>query len=93
MIYTVVMTIEAEDLSEAWDQARIAFPADLSPRTIKESAVEGLVSFSITGDGREVHLGKKTFASGGFIPGTGTMPVGTSISAVHSGIPTKRSIE
>lgn len=76
MIYTVTMTVEADDLSEAWHQARVAFPADLSPESIKESAVEGLLSFSILGGGKEIRFGVKTFASGGYVPGAGTMPVG-----------------
>lgn len=76
MIYTVTMTVEAEDLSDAWHQAQVAFPADLSPASIKESEVEGLLSFSLVGGGKEIRFGTKTFASGGFIPGAGTMPVG-----------------
>lgn len=54
MRFTMTAVIEAENLTEAWESAPHVVPKDLRPETVDTVYREGLVSFSLVGDGREI---------------------------------------
>lgn len=54
MKFTMTAVFEADNLTEAWASAPHVVPKDFRPETIDIAHKEGLLAFSLIGDGREI---------------------------------------